>query len=382
MSALRRLLCFDQFGEFGGGQAILGDVVAGAIADGVEVHVALPSGPFADELDRRGAQVHALALPPLHWHRKTVTDAARFVSSVPTLVAATERIMDLVRPDLVHVNGGRVLLPVAVALGKRPLTFHAHTAYADGPSRRSMRWALRRSRCRAVITPSPFMRRWAHEALGITPERLAMIWNWVDDRFFCAVRPNATGGAPTRRIVVLGRITPVKGQDVALTAFKMLPKDLGRELTLTICGPADNEAAGKPFVRQLRADAAGDARISIRPGFVDSRAVLETADLCVVPSRFDETFGLVAAEAMAAGVPVVVSDRGALPQVVGSAGLVVPAGDAAALRAVLEPLLRDAERGLALAGAGRRRAQAQFVRERQVGAVLRVFRAAVEGGSS
>jgi len=55
------------------------------------------------------------------------------------------------------------------------------------------------------------------------------------------------------------------------------------------------------------------------------------AEVVVVPSRWAEAFGLVAAEAMAAGAAVVVSDAGALPEVVGDAGRVFPAGDAAAL---------------------------------------------------
>ena len=52
---------------------------------------------------------------------------------------------DFEQPTRATQSDGLEVNDLAVALGKRPLTFHAHTAYADGPSRRSMRWALRRS---------------------------------------------------------------------------------------------------------------------------------------------------------------------------------------------------------------------------------------------
>jgi glycosyltransferase involved in cell wall biosynthesis len=74
-----------------------------------------------------------------------------------------------------------------------------------------------------------------------------------------------------------------------------------------------------------------------------------------MPSR-SEGFGLPALEAMARGCPVVASRAGALPEVVGDAGLLVPSGDANALAAALDRLLSDSSVGPTLAAAGRRRA--------------------------
>jgi glycogen synthase len=73
----------------------------------------------------------------------------------------------------------------------------------------------------------------------------------------------------------------------------------------------------------------------------EKRALFAGASVLLMPSRF-EGFGMVAAEAMAAGVPVVASAAGSLPEVVGpSGGRLVPAGDAAALAGVVEELLSD-----------------------------------------
>ena len=83
-------------------------------------------------------------------------------------------------------------------------------------------------------------------------------------------------------------------------------------------------------------------------------------DVLAVPSiptpRWTEQFGRVAVEAMASGVPVVTSDAGALPEVVGLAGLVVGAGDVAALRGALQSLADDPGQWAALRSAGLARA--------------------------
>src|SRR5690606_35415649 len=75
------------------------------------------------------------------------------------------------------------------------------------------------------------------------------------------------------------------------------------------------------------------------------------ATICVVPSLY-EGFGLPAVEAMACATPVVATDGGALPEVVGDAGVIVPAGDAEALRGAIDGLLRDPQRLAALGEAG------------------------------
>ncbi|MFN2287091.1 MAG: glycosyltransferase, partial [Chromatocurvus sp.] len=78
------------------------------------------------------------------------------------------------------------------------------------------------------------------------------------------------------------------------------------------------------------------------------------ASVAVVPSLY-EGFGLPAGEAMACGVPVVASDAGALPEIVGDAGLLVPPGDADALAQAIDALLGDPPRRAALGAVARQR---------------------------
>jgi glycosyltransferase involved in cell wall biosynthesis len=115
-------------------------------------------------------------------------------------------------------------------------------------------------------------------------------------------------------------------------------------------------AAGRPRavagVAPLRdGPEGGGAGAEVRfTGSVDAAQLAQlraAASMAIVPSRTAETFGLAAAEAMAAGVPVVASRVGALPELVGDAGVLVPAGDPTALAAALTQAdAGAAERGL------------------------------------
>ena len=83
------------------------------------------------------------------------------------------------------------------------------------------------------------------------------------------------------------------------------------------------------------------------------------AAIAVVPSVY-EGFGLPAGEAMACGVPVVSTDGGALPEVVGDAGVIVPAKNVDAMVAAIDELLKDPQRRAQLGEAGRARIDEKF----------------------
>ena len=94
-------------------------------------------------------------------------------------------------------------------------------------------------------------------------------------------------------------------------------------------------------------------------------------DVFVVPSRW-EGFGRVAVEAMLAGVPVIASDVGGLPEVVGDAGILTPVDDPVALAAATERLIESPALRADLGERGRERARRRFGKKRmlqEVGAV-------------
>jgi glycosyltransferase involved in cell wall biosynthesis len=140
-----------------------------------------------------------------------------------------------------------------------------------------------------------------------------------------------------RHALIASRLAPEKGIETAIAACR------AAGLPLVIAGDGPERA-------RLEGLAGGaDVRFAGRVGAAELAALRADAGVALVPSRSAETFGLAAAEAMAAGVPVVASRIGALPELLADDGALVPAGDAAALAVAARARFADAaasQRGL------------------------------------
>ena len=151
----------------------------------------------------------------------------------------------------------------------------------------------------------------------------------------------------------IGRLVPEKGIDLLLHALRVDPR-----LRLRIAGSGPLAESLPERASHIGVADRVDVVGPVAPGAVAS--FYRSLDVVAVPSlttaQWTEQFGRVAIEAMACGVPVVSSDAGALPDVVGGAGIVVPQNDALALAAALASA--GGERSLELRAAGYIRAQA------------------------
>ena len=185
----------------------------------------------------------------------------------------------------------------------------------------------------AVVVPSAFAGARLRElGAGIEPARLHVVGHVVR-----RVAERSTAAAGTHALVV-SRLAPEKGVDVAIAACA------AAGVPLVVAGDG-------PLLGRLRAGADGTGtRFAGLVGDDELARLRASAGLAVVPSRSAETFGLAAAEAMAAGLPVAGSAIGALPELCGPEGLVAP-GDAAALALAVRARFGDARAG----EAGRRR---------------------------
>lgn len=180
--------------------------------------------------------------------------------------------------------------------------------------------------------------------LGVRPDRLRVIANGVDPVF----RPQPDiGRHPARLVTTASADVPLKGLRHLIEAFATLAPDRPA-LELAVVG----RLRSGPTADLVRALGLGE-RLRFVHDLSDAALaeLFASATIAVTPSLY-EGFGLPAAEAMACGTPVVVTDGGALPEVVGEAGVVVPAGNALALAAAIGALLDDPARRAALSVAG------------------------------
>jgi glycosyltransferase involved in cell wall biosynthesis len=157
-------------------------------------------------------------------------------------------------------------------------------------------------------------------------------------------------------IACVSRLSSEKGVESAL---RMMPL-LGRDAALLLVGDGGEEARFRALAKEL----GGDVRfLGVRD---DVERVLAAADVVIVPSHWEEAFGLAVVEGMAAGKPVVVSRSGAMPEIVGPAGVVVPKKDPAALADAVGQLLDDPLRRARLGRAAQARARERYGMERYV----------------
>ena len=169
----------------------------------------------------------------------------------------------------------------------------------------------------------------------------------------------------------VGRLVTEKGLHVLFEAMTRLPGDW--RLHLLGGGPLLND------LQQLAARLGIAERVHFGGlvASVDMPARYHDFDVLALPSltrpNWKEQFGRALVEAMASGVPVVGSDSGAIPDVIGDAGLIVPEDDAAALAAALTRLQSDAELRARLSDAGRQRVLDHFTHEQVAAATIRVY---------
>lgn len=197
-----------------------------------------------------------------------------------------------------------------------------------------------------VHVPSHAVADEVAEHFRVAPERLVVVAPGVAKT---VTRPASGPGKPPY-VLALGTVEPRKDLPTLVRAFDDLAAR-HPDLVLKIAGPA---GWGEDAVRRAIEAATHRRRIERLGWLADPAAVMAGATVFAYPSLY-EGFGFPPLEAMAAGVPVVATAAGSVPEVVGDAAVLVPVGDADALAAGLERALADgAERDrLVAAGAAR-----------------------------
>ena len=203
------------------------------------------------------------------------------------------------------------------------------------------------------ITGSQNSYRAIIDTFKLPQDRLRVIYDGVDSSVF-----TPTPGArrlDNRLLVINSGDTPLKGLKYLLEAVAALRAE--RKIELVIIGKQIKNGYSQGLV-----DSLGIADCVTHLGQVDTTELVRNysmATMLVVPSVY-EGFGLPAAEAMCCGTPVVSTTAGALPEIVGDAGILVPPADTRALTEAIAGLLDNPDRRKYLGEMGQRRAMSMF----------------------
>jgi glycosyltransferase involved in cell wall biosynthesis len=306
------------------------------------------------------------------------------VRQVPALVQRPDPISDAravsqlghivreLQPDVVHCHTSKAGLVGRLVAHRRnvPSVYTAHTwAFVEGNSRARVvatsaieRWSARRTT--AIVDVSEWNRDAALSKGVGDPHQHTVVHNgvaWTPRR-----EPRPWSDAPLA--VVPARLVKQKDHATLLRAVARL--DVPLRVRCYGEGPLRHEL--EELSRSL-----GTAHRVDFAGNVDRDAMWADADLMVLPTHF-EGFPITILEAMRAGVPVVASGVGGVPEAVehGRTGLVVPPGDAGRLAAAIAALVAEPGRALAMGSTGREVYEARFTSQIMAERTLHVLEAA------
>lgn len=367
--SLRILYWTEVYHPYTGGTELLGEtLLAGLGRRGHALFVITDRG----ERDLPDEDVHeAVPIRRFDFREAVVRrDPARLAEAI----RGAERAMRSFDPDVVHVNAVGpsllFLLHVVKRIG-RPwiLTPHAPLVDQSAADGTILGQALRSAD--RVVPLSRAQRKQIEKIAPEVGERSIVIHCGLD------APERAPGELPfdPPHLLCFGRHVQDKGFDLAIDGFARIAPGFP-EVALTVVG----DGPERPALERISRERGLENRIRFPGRVPEIPPYLDAATIVLMPSRWEETFGLVALEAALMARPVIASRVGALPEVVadGETGIVVEPEDAGAVAEAVERLLYEPERTRRMGRAARRRALEMFGLDRSVDEYEALYRELVD----
>jgi glycosyltransferase involved in cell wall biosynthesis len=314
--------------EAGGAERATLDIAATLQSEGHLAFVISSGGRMVDELEKSGAAHFT-------WNVASKNPLALIANSLSLRHFIAERAI-----DLVHVRSRAPAWSAyfAARMAGIPFVTTFHAAYkGNAPWKRFYNGVMTRGD--AIIAISAFIARHIQEKYGIAKGKITTILRGIDFLQFdpAAVSEERKSAlrqqfelADVRKLIILpGRLSPIKGQELAIEALARLK---AVDFLCLIIGPDQGRTEYRETLQRKINQAGMQKKILLIPQ-TDLMAAYALAHLVLSPSQVAEGFGRVPVEAQAFGVPVIATALGATAETVrdNETGWLVPAGDAAAL---------------------------------------------------
>jgi lipid-A-disaccharide synthase len=358
----------------GGAEQSCIDIVAGLKEhDGLPLVVSA-GGPRAPEVERLGGRHYT--------HR--VNSKNPFVILKNALWLA--RFIREKRVDIVHARSRAPAWSawLAARMTGRPFvtTFHAAYKFSSAPKKFYNRVMTRGVR---VIAISQFIADHIVSSYGINPDKIRVIPRGIElDRFAPQLVTEARRSelrrewvVPEKQKIVLmpARISPIKGHRLLIEAMALLPLDVEDVVAVVIGDAQGREGYRRELEGRIRSNGLLN-NVKLVGHCSDMPAAYSLASIVIVPAAVPEGFGRVPVEAMAMGVPVIVSDLGAPRETVleGETGwLLPPSNPQAWADAIVHALTMTPEARARMAKAGMERARTLYSRDSMIRATMAVY---------
>jgi len=301
---------------------------------------------------------------------------ARYLSSALQGILQVRRLVRQVAPDVLHANSTRAGMVACIAtLGRpTPVVWHIHDQFRKHPITTGVRLLLGASRRNSVIAVSQATAQGVRGTTG--PRRQApvtVIHNGVDGSLYDP-RPDKVEEFlqaeklqdASFRVVMVGQITPRKGQLEAIETFaRFVHADAPEALLLVVGSPVFNR--DERYLQRLQSEV---SRLGVEKNVrflgkrTDIPVILQSAHLLIANSS-SEPFSLVLLEACASATPVLASAVDGVPELIidGETGKLFPYGDSAAMLQALRQLHGDRHYTRSLGVASRERTLRHFTQE-------------------
>ena len=360
-----------------GSDITLLQIVSGLDREKFRCIVILPyDGPLVPRMRESGAEV--VVCPALPVIRRQYMNPRGALYLTASWLRFAPRIAALIRKRdvaLVHSNTLAVSLGgLAVRLTRRPHVCHVHEILRSPRAAASLLATLSSATATLVVANSRATAEHLRRTRLFSSTPTEVVLNGVDEARLhrhkeASLRSLVGASAEDVVFTLIGRVNQLKGHSVFLDSAERLAAETPNARFLIVGDSfAGQEHLSSALDRRIESSDILRGRARRTPHVAEVGAVYGSSDVVVVPSTEPESFGLVAAEAMAMGLPVIASRIGALPEVVehGRTGLLVEPGDAGSLARAMGELGLSPARRAEMGEAGRERFERLFKVERYI----------------